>query len=61
MAVNVTETQAPEVPAAPIPVPEIPAPALPTEHPNEAPRLTPVEYRPGRALYKTVLPGVIQV
>jgi NADH-quinone oxidoreductase subunit B len=63
VAVNVTETtpQAPEAPPAPIPVPEIPAPALPQEHPNEAPRLTPVEYQPGKALYRSVLPGVLQV
>jgi len=47
-------------PAAP-PAPEPTTPAVPGEHPNEAPRLTPVEVVPGRALYKEVLPGVLQV
>ncbi len=63
MAVNVTETtpQAPEAPPVPIPVPDVPAPALPSEHPNEIERLAPVEYQPGKALYRSVLPGVLQV
>ena len=34
---------------------------VPGEHPNEAPRLTPVEVVPGRALYRQLLPGVMQV
>ena len=37
------------------------SPAIPSEHPNEAPRLTPIEVVPGRALYKQILPGVMQV
>ena len=36
-------------------------PVIPGEHPNEAPRLTPVEVVPGKALYKQILPGVMQV
>jgi NADH-quinone oxidoreductase subunit B len=58
VAVSTTETT--EAPVAP---PEIgaPAPAMPLEHPNEAPRLTPVEFTPGKALYRAVLPGVLQV
>ncbi len=38
-----------------------PAPVIPAEHPAEAPRLIPVEVIPGKALYKTALPGVLQV
>jgi NADH-quinone oxidoreductase subunit B len=37
------------------------APQIPYEHPAEAPRLTPVQDVPGRALYKQILPGVLQV
>ena len=47
--------EAPAAPAAPA------TPEVPTEHPAEALRLTPVEVRPGKALYKEVLPGVMQV
>ena len=54
-------------PESPVTVPvitpepvEIPLPVIPGEHPNEAPRLVPVELRPGKALYKQVLPGVMQ-
>ena len=36
-------------------------PVIPGEPPNEAPRLTPVEVVPGKALYKQILPGVMQV
>ena len=36
-------------------------PVIPGEHPNEAPRLVPVEVVPGKALYKQILPGVMQV
>ena len=35
--------------------------APPGEHPNEAPRLVPIEPVPGKALYRVVLPGVMQV
>src|SRR5690606_39114488 len=51
-------TTAPET--APVPL-EPPMPVIPGEHPNEAPRLTPVEFQPGKALYKQILPGVMQV
>ena len=34
---------------------------MPTEHPLEAPRLTPVTPQPGKALYRQVLPGIMQV
>jgi NADH-quinone oxidoreductase B subunit len=55
-------TPATEPRPAPPPAPGEPViPIIPTEHPNEAPRLTPIEYRPGQALYKQVLPGVLQV
>ncbi len=40
---------------------ETPIPLIPLEHPAEAPRLAPVEQVPGKALYKTALPGVMQV
>ena len=63
---NITETDA--APAAPPTTPEaapastgIPIPLTPVEHPLEGPRLEPVEVVPGKALYKTVLPGVMQV
>ena len=36
-------------------------PVIPGEHPNEASRLVPVEVVPGKALYKQILPGVMQV
>ncbi len=38
-----------------------PLPLVPFEHPAEAPRLTPVTPNTGSALYKTALPGVMQV
>ena len=53
---DTTETAAP--PASPD---ETTLPLTPVEHPAEAPLLTPVEVAPGKALYKTVLPGVMQV
>ena len=46
----------PATPAEPMTLPVIPG-----EHPNEAPRLVPVEVVPGKALYKQILPGVMQV
>jgi NADH-quinone oxidoreductase subunit B len=49
-------TTAPAAPAEPMTLPVIPG-----EHPNEAPRLVPVEVVPGKALYKQILPGVMQV
>jgi len=63
----VATTDAPDIPSSPPVVepdlepvqPNIPV--VPGEHPNEAPRLTPVEIVPGKALYKQALPGVMQV
>jgi len=63
----VATTDAPDIPSSPPVVepdlepvqPNIPV--VPGEHPNEAPRLTPVELVPGKALYKQALPGVMQV
>ncbi len=52
----------PAVEPAPAPAHEpMTLPVIPGEHPNEAPRLTPVEVVPGQALYKQILPGVMQV
>ena len=57
-----SETGAPLVAPQTPPVPdETTLPLIPVEHPAEAPLLTPVEVAPGKALYKTVLPGVMQV
>lgn len=51
-------TTAPATPdTEPLTIPVI----IPGEHPAEAPRLTPVEVVPGKALYKQILPGVMQV
>jgi|TARA_B110000438_G_C15801460_1_gene645342 NADH-quinone oxidoreductase subunit B len=36
-------------------------PMLPSEHPNEENELTLAEYKPGKALYKSILPGILQV
>ena len=55
-----TETPTPDAaPAAPAPI--VPAPIMPTEHPLEAPRLMPITPQPGKALYRQVLPGIMQV
>ena len=51
------------VPAeAPVTTPDLlpDIPVIPSEHPFEAPLLTPSQLVPGKALYKQVLPGVIQ-
>ena len=62
MAVGPTTEPTTTAPGAPTEAPAAPStPAIPTEHPNEAPRLTPVELVPGKALYRSVLPGVMQV
>ena len=53
-----TETAAPSAPPQAVPAP---LPLIPVEHPFEAPLLTPVERVPAKALYRTVLPGVMQV
>ena len=53
-----TETAAPSAPPQAVPAP---LPLIQVEHPFEAPLLTPVERAPGKALYRTVLPGVMQV
>ena len=64
---GVATTDAPDAPAtAPAVTPDTspltPAiPVVPGEHPNEAPRLAPIELVPGKALYKQALPGVMQV
>ena len=52
-----TETPAPAVAPAPI----VPEPIMPTEHPLEAPRLAPLTPQPGKALYRQVLPGIMQI
>ena len=59
----VATTTAPTEPAAPAQPDHAPMtlPVIPGEHPNEAPRLVPVEVVPGKALYKQILPGVMQV
>jgi NADH-quinone oxidoreductase subunit B len=60
--VDVTTQPATEPRPATAPAPAEPAPLeIPVEHPAEAPRLTPVEVHPGQALYKQILPGVMQV
>jgi len=41
--------------------PDLSIPILPSEHPNEEDELTLAEYKPGKALYKSVLPGILQV
>ena len=43
------------------PAPFEPIPLIPTEHPAEAPRLVPTELVPGKALYRQLLPGIMQV
>ena len=62
-----TETT-PAEPAAPETAPPTTEPfsplaphAPPLEHPAEAPRLVPIEPVPGKALYRVLLPGVMQV
>ena len=63
----VATTDAPEIPStAPVVEPDLEPvqpniPVIPGEHPNEAPRLAPIELVPGKALYKQALPGVMQV
>ena len=61
MAVEMT-TAAPEAPStAPATEPVFPMlPVIPGEHPREAPRLAPLEVIPGKALYKQILPGIVQ-
>ena len=60
--VAVTEAREPTTaPATPTPAEPMTLPVIPGEHPNEAPRLVPVEVVPGKALYKQILPGVMQV
>ena len=58
-----TETPTPEVAPAPDApsAPAGPEPVIPGEHPNEAPVLLPITPHPGKALYRTALPGVMQV
>ncbi len=56
-----TPTTEPTTAPATAPAEPMTLPVIPGEHPNEAPRLTPVEVVPGKALYKQILPGVMQV
>jgi NADH-quinone oxidoreductase subunit B len=56
-----TTPDAPTTPATPETTPSPLPVIIPGEHPLEAPRLAPVEPQPGTALYKQVLPGVMQV
>ncbi len=62
VAVTEETTTAPDAPPQTAPAqpldPEFPL--IPQEHPAEAARLTPVERNPGTALYREVLPGVMQ-
>ncbi len=60
-AVATTTTPEPITQPATAPDEPMTLPVIPGEHPNEAPRLTPVEVVPGKALYKQILPGVMQV
>ncbi|TAK78856.1 MAG: NADH-quinone oxidoreductase subunit B [Dehalococcoidia bacterium] len=55
-------TATPDAPStAPATEPVSPVlPVIPTEHPREAPRLAPLEVVPGKALYKQILPGIVQ-
>jgi len=61
VAVEMT-TAAPEAPSTPPATePAFPVlPVIPGEHPREAPRLAPLEVIPGKALYKQILPGIVQ-
>ena len=54
-----TTTAPPAAPPDAAPLPLMPY-TPPQEHPAELPRLTPVEGAQGKALYKIVLPGVMQ-
>jgi NADH-quinone oxidoreductase subunit B len=55
-----TETAPPAV-APSVPEPFVPTRIMPTEHPSEISRLTPIAPQPGKALYRQVLPGIMQV
>ena len=57
MAVEMT-TKAPEAPATEPAFPVLPV--IPGEHPREARSLAPLEVIPGKALYKQILPGIVQ-
>jgi len=49
-------------PSVPVPVISPDSPSIvPTEHPLEAPRLTPITPQPGKALYRQLLPGIMQI
>ncbi len=56
-----TTTTTPAEPAAPEIAPQIPHPAMPSEHPLERARLAPIAPQPGRALYRQILPAIMQV
>ena len=58
-ATTETDVTTPNVPT-PVISPDSPD-IIPTEHPLEAPRLTPITPQPGQALYRQLLPGIMQV
>ena len=57
----IATTTTSEPATTPAPAEPMTLPVIPGEHPNEAPRLVPIEVVPGKALYKQILPGVMQV
>ncbi len=57
----IATTTTTEPATTPTPAEPMTLPVIPGEHPNEAPRLVPIEVVPGKALYKQILPGVMQV
>jgi len=58
-ATTETDVTTPSVPA-PVISPDSPG-VIPAEHPLEAPRLAPITPQPGQALYRQLLPGIMQV
>ena len=54
-----TQKAAPAAPPQPVPPSERPGPKTGIE--REAERLTPVPYQPGSAIYRQILPGILQV
>ena len=57
----IATTTTTEPATTPTPAEPMTLPVIPGEHPNEAPRLVPIEVVPGKALYKQILPCVMQV
>jgi len=57
-----TPAEAPATPeVAPVAPEPAPGPVAPTEHPLEIARLQPIIPQPGKALYRQILPGILQV